>query len=129
MIAMKLEIKKSEVLTENKTTGLAGMERMEMTKKTEMKTETVYFGDCLKHLKQWIQWNKSLLAMTASFISRFDLSRPAVEQQGQLQHPLWPRESRCGRLPHRPRNRLCGYVAMEQGSQATSKSNLRHILP
>ena len=25
-----------------------------------MKTETVYFGDCLEHLKLWIRWNKGI---------------------------------------------------------------------
>ena len=27
---------------------------------TEMKTETVCYGDCLEHLKRWVRWNKSL---------------------------------------------------------------------
>lgn len=29
----------------------------------EMERGTVCYGDCVKHLKQWIQWNKSLFKL------------------------------------------------------------------
>ena len=45
-------------------------------KQTAMKTGTVYFGDCLKHLKQWIQWNKSLFEMTPSLADLIYLDPP-----------------------------------------------------
>ena len=41
-----------------------------------MKTETVYFGDCLKHLKQWVEWNKSLYAMAPSLADLIYLDPP-----------------------------------------------------
>lgn len=28
--------------------------------RTEMKTETICYGDCLEHLKRWVRWNKNL---------------------------------------------------------------------
>ena len=45
-------------------------------KKTEMKTDTVHFGDCLEHLKQWIQWNKSLFELTPSLADLIYLDPP-----------------------------------------------------
>lgn len=30
------------------------------TDKTEMKTETICYGDCLEHLKRWIRWNNGI---------------------------------------------------------------------
>ena len=47
-----------------------------MTKKTEMKTETVYYGDCLKHLKQWLQWNKSVFELQPSLADLIYLDPP-----------------------------------------------------
>ena len=47
-----------------------------MTKKTEMKTETVYYGDCLKHLKQWIKWNKSLFELRPALADLIYLDPP-----------------------------------------------------
>ena len=41
-----------------------------------MKTGTVYYGDCLKHLKQWIQWNKSLFEMQPALADLIYLDPP-----------------------------------------------------
>ena len=46
------------------------------TKKTAMKTETVYFGDCLKHLKQWVEWNKSLFELQPALADLIYLDPP-----------------------------------------------------
>ena len=46
------------------------------SKQTEMKTGTVYFGDCLKHLKQWIKWNKSLFEMQPALADLIYLDPP-----------------------------------------------------
>ncbi len=49
---------------------------MTTQKQTEMKTETVYYGDCLKHLKQWIQWNKSLFELQPTLADLIYLDPP-----------------------------------------------------
>ena len=41
-----------------------------------MKTETVHFGDCLKHLKQWIKWNKSLFELQPALADLIYLDPP-----------------------------------------------------
>ena len=46
------------------------------TKKTEMKTGTCYYGDCLKHLTQWIRWNKSLFEMQPALADLIYLDPP-----------------------------------------------------
>ena len=46
------------------------------TKRTEMKTGTVYFGDCLKHLKLWVEWNKNLFARQPALADLIYLDPP-----------------------------------------------------
>ena len=41
-----------------------------------MKTETVYYGDCLKHLKQWIRWNRGLTDLLPSLADLIYLDPP-----------------------------------------------------
>ena len=45
-------------------------------KQTAMKTGTVHFGDCLKHLKQWIQWNRGLSELSLSLADLIYLDPP-----------------------------------------------------
>ena len=52
------------------------MKTAQETKKTEMKTETVYYGDCLKHLKQWILWNRGLSELPMSLADLIYLDPP-----------------------------------------------------
>ncbi len=49
---------------------------MTTQKQTEMKTGTVHFGDCLKHLKQWIKWNKSLFELQPALADLIYLDPP-----------------------------------------------------
>ena len=46
------------------------------TKKTEMKTETVCYGDCLEHLKQWIRWNNNIFEGQPSLADLIYLDPP-----------------------------------------------------
>ena len=45
-------------------------------KQTEMKTGTVYYGDCLTHLTQWIQWNRGLKSLPPSLADLIYLDPP-----------------------------------------------------
>ena len=49
---------------------------MTTQKQTAMKTGTVHFGDCLKHLKQWIKWNKSLFELQPALADLIYLDPP-----------------------------------------------------
>ena len=64
-----------------------------MPKKEAMRLQSVYYGDCVKHLEQWNAQNQEAPQIRPQF-GRFDLSRPAVEQQRHLQHPLGQRRRR-----------------------------------
>ena len=46
------------------------------SKQTEMKTETVCYGDCLGHLKQWIRWNKDIFEGTPALADLIYLDPP-----------------------------------------------------
>ncbi len=46
------------------------------TEKTEMKTETVCFGDCLEHLKRWIRWNNDIFEGQPSLADLIYLDPP-----------------------------------------------------
>ena len=45
-------------------------------KQTAMKTETVCFGDCLEHLKQWIRWNNDIFEGQPSLADLIYLDPP-----------------------------------------------------
>ena len=44
--------------------------------KAEMKSGTVYYGDCFNHLTAWHQWNKSVLELTAPLADLIYLDPP-----------------------------------------------------
>ena len=46
------------------------------TKKTEMKTETICYGDCLEHLRQWIRWNNDIFEGTPALADLIYLDPP-----------------------------------------------------
>ena len=45
-------------------------------KQTEMKTETICFGDCLEHLQQWIRWNDNIFEGQPSLADLIYLDPP-----------------------------------------------------
>ena len=47
-----------------------------MSKKTEMKTGAVHYGDCLKHLTQWIRWNRGLSELPQALADLIYLDPP-----------------------------------------------------
>ena len=49
---------------------------MTKTQNTEMKTETVCYGDCLEHLKLWVRWNKGIFERQPSLADLIYLDPP-----------------------------------------------------
>ena len=46
------------------------------TDKTEMKTETICYGDCLEHLKRWVRWNNGIFEGKPSLADLIYLDPP-----------------------------------------------------